>query len=225
MKGLLPLFLAFIPSLTNWYLAYSADVTVEDHVVTKVNQHESSEVRIYREAGATSIADGAFNGCDFKYIMISDAIREIHDEFPASLLTIMYTGSEEDINFNIPNDVSVMSYACDEGFMNYWVKYIRPNMDDSICNVTKEHYLEMKELYSNLETIDLGNVLEVEDGSGTIKDSISFLDEYFNQVNKSQTRNKEISQSVMITLILIIAAFGMTSIGIFYVLKDKKVIS
>ena len=83
----------------------------------------------------------------------------------------------------------------------------------------------MKNLYFNLGFIDASKVLEVEDGSATIAESISFLDEYFNQINKSQSRTKEISQSVMITLILIIAAFGMTSIGLFYVLKDKKVIS
>ena len=225
MKGLLPLFLAFIPTLTNWYLSYSTDVTVVDNVVTKVNQTSSERVRIYRETGATSIADGAFDGCTFKYIMISDAIREINDEFPNTLLAIQYTGAKEDINFNIPDNVYVNEYACDEGFMNYWVTYIRPNMNDSICNVTKDHYLRMKELYNQLEALDVGSVSSMEDGTGTIEDSISFLDEYFNQINKSQSRTKEISQSVMITLILIIAAFGMTSIGLFYVLKDKKVIS
>ena len=226
MKGLLPLFLAFVPTLTNWYyIDYSDDVVVENNSVTKVNQGEFEEVRIYRKSGATSISDGAFDGCTFKSIMISDAIREINDEFPNSLVTILYTGALEDINFNIPAGISVECYARDEGFLNYWVSYIRPNLNDSICNVTKEHYLTMKNLYFNLGFIDASKVLEVEDGSATIAESISFLDEYFNQINKSQSRTKEISQSVMITLILIIAAFGMTSIGLFYVLKDKKVIS
>ena len=136
----------------------------------------------------------------------------------------------KDIKFAIPDNVTVVEYACDEGFLNYWNEFIRPNIDGSICNVNKEHYVKMKLLYSQLKNrndyanVDSETVETTKDGTGTIRDSIRFLDSYFGNSNKSQMGEKEISQSVMITLILIIASFGMTSIGLFYFLKDRNVI-
>ena len=53
---------------------------------------------------------------------------------------------------------------------------------------------------------------------------MNYLNSHFNST-PSQNNNREIPKTVMITVILVIASFGMTAIGIFYVLKDKKVIN
>lgn len=228
MKFVLGLLLAslFTSSVWNVQIQYSDDIIVEDHVLTAVNDKDSQYIRVYAESGATSIGEHAFDDCKFEYLMVSNKIRENAATFPDTLKTFEYTGAAADINFDLPEDVTVIEYACDEGFLNYWNEFIRPNIDGSICNVNKEHYVKMKSLYSNLDrwAYDLETVNTTHDGTGTIKDSIKFLDNYFGNSNKSRMTEKEISQSVMITLILIIASFGMTSIGLFYFLKDKKVI-
>ena len=228
MKFSLGLLLASLFTSSAWYnlIQYSDDVTVEDHVLTSVNDKSSDYIRIYAESDATAIGEHAFDGCGFKYLMVSNKVRQNAATFPDTLTTFEYTGPASDINFAIPDNVTVIEYACDEGFLNYWSEFIRPNIDGSICNVKKEHYVKMKSLYSNLNKYphDLDKINSIKDGTGTIKDSVEYLDSYFGNANRSKMTEKEISQSVMITLILIIASFGMTSIGLFYFLKDKKVI-
>lgn len=231
MKFALGLLLASLFTSSAWYRAetFSTDITVNDHVLTAVNDKESHYVRIYKEAEVNTIDEHAFDDCSFTILMVSKTVTTINATFPDTLTTLEFTGSLEEINFTVPENVTVVEYACDEGFLNYWSEYIRPNIDGSICNVTKEHYVKMKSLYSGLNkfefiTDDLENVNKTKDGTGTIGDSIEFLNNYFGGSSRSKTIEKEISQSVMITLILIIASFGMTSIGLFYILKDKKVI-
>ena len=226
MKWLVPLLFSSILTLSNGLTpGYSTNITVNDHVLTSVNDKTAQEVRIYKTNEVTTIADGAFDDCTFESIMISKTVRVVNDEFPVSTKTIYFTGSETEMEFSVPNTSSVTYYACDEGFMNYWDTYIRPEIDDSICNVTKDNYQKMKELYTHLSAYDMEIINKTEDGTGTIKDSIKFLDNHFSNSSGSRVKEKEISQSVMITLILVIAAFGMTSIGVFYILKDKKVIN
>lgn len=229
IKGLLSV-LAIGLLASSWSVvptSYSDDLTVENHALIEVNDKTALDVRIYKDKEVTSISTNAFDGCSFTQIMISDTVRTVDATFPANL-TINYTGPKSDISFAIPEDATVNEYACDEGFLNYWKEFIRPNIDGSICSVKKENYLKMKQLYRSLDNTyidnDLDRVNKVVDGDGTIKDSVAFLDDYFSGSQKSQNVEKEISQSVMITLILIIASFGMTSIGLFYFLKDKNVI-
>jgi len=230
MKSLLGIFIISLLSASwNVVPSYSKNVTVEDHVLTAFNDKSSAYVRIYSESGATSIGEHAFDDCTFTTLMVSNAVRENNAAFPNTLTTLEYTGALSDISFAVLENITVVEYACDEGFINYWNEFIRPNIDGSICNVTKDHYVKMKALYAVLEstqstTNDLEVVNSTEDGTGTIKDSVKFLDNYFGNSHKSQMGEKEISQSVMITLILIIASFGMTSIGLFYFLKDRNVI-
>ena len=230
MKLELGLLLASLITSPFWGVTtdYSENFTVEDHVLVSVEEENHPYLRIYAYREVTTIAEHAFDDCHFVTMMISTTVTEINATFPTELTTIEFTGSREDISFAIPEGITVVEYADDEGFINYWKEYIRPNINGSICNVKKEHYLKMKSLYKNLEhsfiTKDLNIVNSTDDGTGTIKDSIAYLDSYFGTSNKSQMTEKEISQSVMITMILIIASFGMTSIGLFYFLKDRKVI-
>ena len=225
MNNLLSLLLIAI-SPFSWEItpSYFTNVTVENHVLSSVNDKTATYVRIYSSSEATSISEHAFDECSFTTLMISNSVRTINAEFPNTLTLIEYSGALDDISFAVPNNISVKEYACDEGFLNYWHEYIRPNFDGSICHVQKQHYVRMKTLYSQLDNGDAETILNTQDGTGTIKDSIAYLDSYFGNPNRSQMTEKEISQSVMITLILIIASFGMTSIGLFYFLKDKNVI-
>ena len=226
-KGLFGLLLTSLLT-AGWTVihGYTEDFVVDNGVLVSVNDKTNYSLRIYAEKNVTSIAEHAFDDCHFVTMMISTTVTEINATFPTELTTIEFTGSREDISFAIPEGITVVEYADDEGFINYWKEYIRPNINGSICNVSKEHYLKMKSLYNNLGEYagDLESVNETVDGTGTIKDSVAFLDNYFSGSNKSQISEKEISQSLMITLILIIASFGMTSIGLFYFLKDRKVI-
>ena len=207
---------------------FSTDLTIDNHILTSVNDKTATHIRIYKTDDVTTISEHAFDDCVFTDIMISSTVREVEATFPANV-TINYAGALTDINFDIPADVTVNEYAYDEGFINYWNEFIRPNINGNICEVEKDHYLKMRELYrivekSNFPT-DKETIDSTPDGTGTIKDSIAFLDSHFASSNKSQVKEKEISQSTMITLVLIIASFGMTSIGVFYFLKDKNVIN
>ena len=226
MKWVLPLLLASLFTSSNALgPSFSTDVTVDNHVVTSINDKFADEVRLYKSLEATSIGEDAFDDCSFKSLMISSSIITNNAEFPVSLETINYTGDASNITFDIPNNITIYSYACDEGFLNFWYEFIRPGINGSICNVTKENYRQMKMLYSQLSEYDRNIVVNTDDGGSKIANGIGFLDKHFSDSNQSGVKEKEISQSVMITLILIIASFGMTSIGLFYILKDKKVIN
>lgn len=222
---LIPLLLASTLTSSNWFRTdYEDDFNIKNNVLVEVTNKTTNEIRIYKASGITVVADDAFKDCQFTTIMVSNSVKEINDEFPETLTTFLYTGSEQECDFTISDGIEVKYYACDEGFLNYWTTYIRPGINGSICNVAKADYVKMKELFASLTDFEKSYVLEVEDGTGKIKNSIKFLDEHFANSNRSQSKEKEISQSTMIALILIIASFGMTSIGIFYILKDRKVI-
>ena len=209
---------------TAWVVAgFSTNVTVDNHVLTSVNDKSASEVRIYANEEVTSIADGAFDDCSFSSIMISYTVREVNATFPDNIV-INYTKSFDDIAFEIPANAVVNEYACDEGFLMFWGEYIRPQIDGTICNVEKANYQKMKLLYSHLSDYDKEVVENTNDGDGKILNSIKFLDKTFSNSSGSQNKEKEIPQTVMLTLILAISSFGMTSIGVFYLLKDKKYI-
>ena len=208
---------------SNNNLSYSTSFEVVNHELVEINDKNASEIRIYKEREVTRIAFDAFIDCKFSSIMISNTVEEIDSIFPSTLTTINYTSSREDFKFDIPENVTFFEYGCDEGFLNYWSNYIRPNIDGNICNVNKDHYLKMKYLYINLSGEDKAVVDNKEDGTGTIKDSVNFLDSYFSS-SSSRAIEKEISQSTMITFVLVVASFGMTSIGVFYILKDRKII-
>ena len=205
---------------------YSNDFIVENGVLTGVqNEAKASytQFRIYSNSGIVEVSANAFDGCVVESIMISDTVQRFYPVLNAGTI-VNLTKEISAYNFDLPDNVTINEYACDEGFINYWDLYIRNNVDQSICNVSKEHYNQIKILYSNLSNQDKLTVNHISDGTGTIEDSLKYLDGHFNS-SPSQKTNKEIPQTVMITVILVIASFGMTAIGIFYVLKDKKVIN
>ena len=205
---------------------YSCDFIVENGVLTGVQEDAKTsynQFRIYSNSGITSVAANAFDGCTVDSIMIADTVQQFYPVLSEGTV-VNLTKDKVSYNFDLPNDLIINEYACDEGFINYWDLFIRNNVDKSICNVSREHYIQIKTLYSNLSSQDKLTVDGTSDGTGTIKDSMNYLNSHFNST-PSQNSNREIPQTVMITVILVIASFGMTAIGIFYVLKDKKVIN
>ena len=205
---------------------YSTDFIVENGALLGVQDHAKSgytQFRIYANSGITSVAADAFEGCTVESIMISSVVQHFYPVLNEGTV-VNLTKEKSAYSFDLPDNVIVNEYACDEGFTNYWNLYIRNNVDESICNVSREHYTKIKNLYSNLSSQDKLTVNHVSDGTGTIEDSLKYLDSHFNS-SPSQKVSREIPQTVMITVILVIASFGMTAIGIFYVLKDKKVIN
>ena len=204
---------------------YSTDFIVENGVLIGVQneaKHSYDQFRIYSNSGITEVAADAFEGCTVNSIMISDTVQHFYPVLNEGTV-VNLTKEKSAYHFDLPDNVTINEYACDEGFINYWDLYIRDNVTKSICNVTRDHYTKIKNLYSNLSNQDKLTVNHTSDGTGTIEDSLKYLDNHFNS-SPSQKTNKEIPQTVMITVILVIASFGMTAIGIFFVLKDKKVI-
>ena len=209
-----------LPSTPLKKVDYSSMLKVENGVLLEVLDKESEEVRIYEKDHVTSIDENAFDGCNFSTIMISSSVQNINASFDDGVI-INYTGS-----LPAPFDVTghvVNEYACDEGFIHFWGEHIRQSQEQSICDVTRENYERMLLLYSALSKDDKEVVDSIEDGDGTIKDSVNFLKTYFKGKSSSNI-TKEIAQSTMLVVILVIASIGMTSIGIFYYLKDKNII-
>lgn len=199
---------------------FSSMLRIENGVLLEVLDKSADDIRIYEKDHVTSIDATAFDGCQFTTIMISNTVTEINAVIPDNVV-INYTGSLP-AYFDVGEHI-VHEYACDEGFIHYWGEYIRKTPEQSICDVKREDYNTMIQLYENLSKDDKEVVDAIPDGDSSIKDSVEFLRTYFKEKNKSNT-TKEIAQSTMLTIILVIASIGMTSIGVFYYLKDKNII-
>ena len=190
-----------------------------------------SELRIYRydDMVIDEICNGAFSGTSFTTVAISNCVTIVGDGAftgQTTLATCYFTGSEEEYQaLNISYEFTLVKYyAIDEGFINYWDKEVRPNENTNICEISKDKYEYIRELYTSLTADDKAVVDAYEDKAGaSIKDSIKELNQHFVTPGGAKN-NEEWNQTGAITLILIIAVIGMTSITIFYLLKTKKII-
>ena len=190
-----------------------------------------SELRIYRydDMVIDEIADNAFAGTSFTSIAISNCVTVINtDAFAGqdTITTLYFTGSEEECDALYPNYTfeHIYYYAIDEGFINYWNKEVRPDANTNICEITKEEYSYIRDLYTSLSAEDRAVVDGYTDLAGaTIKDSIKELNLHFAAPNEAKN-SEDLDQTGAITIILIIAVIGMTAITIFYLLKTKKII-
>lgn len=190
-----------------------------------------NELRIYHfdDMVIDEIADNAFAGTNFTSLALTNSVLTVGaNAFNGvnSLTTMYFTGSEEEYSaLNISYEfVNVYYYAIDEGFINYWNKEVRPSEEANICDMTKEQYNHIRELYADLSAEDKAVVDAYEDAAGSsIKDSIKELNRHFAAPNQAK-KTEEWNQKGAITLILIIAVIGMTSITVFYLLKTKQII-
>jgi hypothetical protein len=203
------------------------------YAVIDVNEESEFEMdyRVYGTGKNNEVVDeifeGAFDDCDFILtLMISNKITTIPEDFfeNLDLTTIYFTGSESEWNtYNFTTSDNVKFYACDEGFINYWNTYIRSDVNTNICDISTEVYDELLRLYNELEMGDYERVNAYEDKSGsTIEESMEYLDELFNP--KEKPKQEELPRDTTLALVVVIAIFGMSSIAIFYLLKQKDII-
>ncbi len=203
---------------------YSTNFEIENGVLKNVLDKSAQEIRIYSDNNIVEVAADAFDGCSFTSIMVSDTVERFYPVLSDGVI-LNLTKDKASYNFELPTNVQINEYACDNGFINYWNENIRNKVTRTICDVDKTHYDYVKNLYNNLNWYDQIVVNNTPDGTNNIKESLAYLDSHFNGTAPLPMTAKEISQSVMITVILVIASFGMTAIGVFYVLKDKRVIN
>ena len=206
------------------------------HTFEHLTGFTGSEFRIYRydDYLIDEISDEAFKDSDtVTTLVVSDCVNKITNDLFKSenshIQNIQYTGSKEDFatKFSTLNDDiknKVVEYATDEGFMNYWNEFIRPDKDFNICSISEDVYRKAYGLYTRLSAEDLAYVKELPDNSGAkIKDSMDTLKRYFVEGNNAQ-KNEEWNQTGAITLIIVISIIGMTSITVFFLLKTKNII-
>lgn len=189
------------------------------------------EMRIYRydDLLIDEIGENAFVGTSFTSLALSNCVTILDANAFAGVTSIQelyFTGSESEYQaLNISYEFeNVYYYAIDEGFINFWNKEIRPTEETNICEISKEKYIQVRELYIDLSIEDKAVVDAYTDKAGaTIKDSIKELNRHFSSSNEAK-RTEEWNQTGAITLIIIIAVIGMTSITIFFLLKTKQII-
>ena len=117
-----------------------------------------------------------------------------------------------------------------ESFVSYWKDEFRKDSGGNIipvCDITYESYSVM---YSKYVALDKGDRSEVdatpdyEDGY-TIKDSIVELTKIHGKKSNSSKQEKQtLNQSSAITIVVVVAVFGMSVICLFYVMKNKNLI-
>jgi len=200
-----------------------------------VTDSNVSEIRIYynEEFYVDEIAPGAFDSAlTLESVMISYTVTSIPSplfttpENHPSFSTINYTGSDAEWNdLNYLTSYTVFSNACDEGFIRMWNRDVRPQENSNVCDITREIYERVIELYETLSETDRQVVSDYVDLAGSkISDSISNLRTVFDKQETSPSENREVSSSTMISFVIIIAVVGMTFIMVFYYLKDKNII-
>lgn len=189
-----------------------------------------SEMRIYRydDMLIDEISDNAFDGTSFTTLALSNCVTHISDAAftSTSIQVINYTGSLEEYNaLGLTHEFQhVYEYMIDEGFINYWNAYVRPNADSNICSITRETYNKVLSLYLNLSTEDLAVVdSHIDKANVKIKDSIKELNNVFGEITPTK-KTEEWNQTGAIILIIFIAVLGMTSITVFFLLKTKNII-
>ena len=239
MVKLSPLFLLAPLMLGGPHETYRSYLNTEDkgdgtYRVTSVKDEYkgSNDIRIYRfdEQPIDEISDAAFVDTTFTSIVLSKDITHISDNVftnAPNIQNIYYTGSLAEFSaLNLSFDTShVIPYSVDEGFINHWNDVIRPTSDINICNdVSRETYKYTLSLYNNLTKSDLDIVNAYVDKAGAkIGDSMKELIKHY-QESGSQKKNDQWNQTGAITLIIIVAVIGITSIAIFFLLKTKNII-
>lgn len=202
--------------------------------VIGLNDTTLKEYRIYHEYDdgviIDEISDNAFNHVNNTFtVLISNLVSSFtSDLFTNPYLTaINFTGSQTEwANKNIATAKTVNYYQKDEGFVNYWNTYVRPDSESDICSIQIDGYRTLKNMYNALGARDLIKVNAYVDASGsTIEDAVLYLKSYFQDDSEShQSPSNQMSQDTTIGLIVGIAFFGMTTISIFYLLKRKGII-
>lgn len=208
-------------------------LVIEEGKAVSISKPSLYEYRIYHEYNddvlVDSIGENVFDLTTNKFdLMISNGVTSIDlgALSNSNILSINYTGSKEEWEaLNITFSKPVNYYQKDEGFINYWNRFIRTSKDVDICLIKESDYRLVKGMYDALESYDRSYVNDYRDITGqTIKQSMTLLDNMFKD-NKDNHQGAMIKQDTMIALVVSIAISGMTAISIFYLLKQKNIIS
>ena len=193
--------------------------------------YDDYEIRVYHEDNKVidEISDTAFTSCtNLSSLMLTYSVAHINDAaLIDSIETIYYTGSKEMYDaLNLTKQLEVNYYSYDEGFIKYWNDEIRPEEKESICDIGKERFNTIYQMYSNLLLADKKVVDNYVDSAGAkIGDSMATLINMFKTTKPSNNTTNEWNQSGAISLIIVISVIGMTSICIFFLLKTKQIIN
>lgn len=117
-----------------------------------------------------------------------------------------------------------------ENFISYWKEDFRKDDNDQIipiCDITYNSYREMYSKYILLDTTDrktVNSTPDYEEGY-TIEDSIKELIRiHGGHSDTKPNERRTLNQSSTIIIIVVIAVFGMSTICVFFVLKNNKII-
>ena len=207
------------------------------YVITGVQDDYLSkdELRIYGKEYdedhryVKEVAADALDTASYTTIMISKDVETFGPSLNNKI--VYYTGTEDEFEvFVTANSIDVTKIsalyyqACDEGFIRFWETEIKTL--PSICDILTDKPLlnKMFKLYDQLDiTLDKKVVDEYETEDTTIKELVKYIESLVDP-DPEPAKKSELSQNTMMTFILAIAGIGMTSITIFYLLKDKKII-
>lgn len=132
------------------------------------------------------------------------------------------TNSMQNIPVLTENNARVLS-PVDE-FLEYWDVF----RQTPTCDVTYDQFKDMYDRFMSLSETDRAIVAETQDKvepQYKIKDIISTLVSKFYTVNpKSDFEKETLEQSTTIIIIVVAAVFGMSTILIFFILKNNKII-
>ena len=115
-------------------------------------------------------------------------------------------------------------------FITYWKEDFRKNSDGSIiaiCDISKDKFIEMYYSHYAPLTAEQKRVVnatsDYEEGY-TIKDSITQLANMYSNHHASSNTRSNLDQPTSIIIVVSIALFGMSTISIFFIFKQKKFI-
>lgn len=126
-------------------------------------------------------------------------------------------------------DYALKSAESDE-FITYWKNDFRKDSSGKIidiCNISKESFLNM--YYGHYAILSSGAKAEVnahqdyEEGY-TIKDSISQLASMYSTNNQNVSVGSKLDQPTSIIIVISVAVFGVSTICIFFIFKQNKLI-
>lgn len=239
VKAFFALPLLFTPLLLNGEVSSknsSFDVQTNErgnYTVTGVKDFaiDNEELKIYYDQDNVidEISDDAFVTCtNLNTLVLSYSITHINNAaLIDSIDTIKYTGSQDQFDaLNLTKEgIDVYTYASDEGFINFWNTYIRPEADSNICQITREIYNATYARYTDLSVSER----EIVDAATDIANekiglSMVALINYFKGNPQPSNKGTTWNQKGAISFIIVVAVIGMTSICVFYLMKAKQII-
>ena len=194
-----------------------------NYSVNSVNEAYLNETSLrlysYSDHRIDEVLNNTFINSSCTNLMLSREVTYISDDvFNNSQIKILnYTGSEQQYN------ALGITYHFDK-IINFWNENIRLSEEDNICLIDKSVFAKVYSMYVKLSEDDLAVVdAYVDKGNAKIKDSMKTLINHFSNGNNAN-QSEEISQTSALIFIIVVSIIGMTSICIFFLLKEKHII-